>query len=466
MFWNKGMKIVLINPIDSSTSPIFYIDMKCTTMPAINLSLIAALTPKEHEINIIDEMVEKADYDNLDADLVGISVITPTAPRAYEIADILTARGTPVVMGGIHASLMPNEALKHVTSVVIGEAEEVWLKVVSDFKRGRLKRIYRAKKRTDLSKLPYPRRDLLKGNYGHLYKPVQATRGCPYRCDFCSVHKFFGGTYRTRPVKDVINELKGMKNGFLNFVDDNIVGNRKYAKELFKALIPLKLNWISQASLSVAKDDELLKLAAESGCDCLAIGFESVSQNSLYEAKKVNRSYEYPKLIKKIQDYGIEIWGCFVFGFDFDKKDIFQKTIDFCNGNDIRIGQFTILTPFPGTALFNRLEKQKRILTYDWKYYDCAHCVFKPKNMSALELEDGLIQFYKDFYSLKSVIRKIIKKATIKGILKDERSWKSLVWRFNLILGLPSLIERFDKVNNSVSAMDENCSCLCRAGSP
>jgi radical SAM superfamily enzyme YgiQ (UPF0313 family) len=437
------MKIVLINP--STLGFLSAKHLKIMIHPPLNLALIAALCPKEYEIMIIDEMVEKADYENLDADLVGITAMTPTAPRAYEIADILVARGMPVVMGGMHVSFMPNEALTHVTSVVIGEAEEVWLKVVSDFKRGKLKRIYRAKKRTDLSKLPQPRWDLIQGEYRFPYTLVQTSRGCPFRCDFCSVHKFFGGTYRTRPVEDVINEIKKMEKKFIGFVDDNIVGNRKYARELLKSLIPLNLNWVSQASLSVAKDDELLKLAAESGCDCLAIGFESVSQNSLNEMRKVNNASEYPKLIKKIQDYGIEIWGFFVFGFDSDKKDIFQKTIDFCNKNNIRVGQFTILTPFPGTALFNRLEKQKRILTYDWRYYNGGHCVFKPKNMSALELEDGLIHFYKDFYSLKSVIRKIMKKATIRIMLKRRRFWELAPMGFSLIQDILSLIRKMDK---------------------
>jgi len=382
-------------------------------IPPLGLALLAALTPEEFDIELIDENVEKINFH--ETDVVGISVMTPIANRAYEIADKYRAMGAKVILGGIHASMLPEEAIKHADSVVIGEADDIWPNVMDDFKQGKLKRFYRAKKFPDLSKLPFSRKDLLKRNkYFYFLDSIQTSRGCPFGCDFCSVSEFNGRIVRHRPVEHIIEEIKNSKSllkRYVFFADDNIAGDFSYAKKLFEELIPLNIKWVGASSLPIAKNEKLLKLAAESGCKGLFIGFESLSQNALKEVHKAYKVEEYERLIKKIHDHGIIIQGAFIFGFDNDDKTVFKKTVDFCYRNDIEIAQFTTLTPLPGTKLFNRLQKEKRIFTYNWDFYDTLHAVFKPKNLTPQELQNGVIRAYQELYSTKSIFKRIVLRA-------------------------------------------------------
>lgn len=373
----------------------------------LSLTTVAALTPPEVEVVLIDDNTEELNFDP-NVDMVGITVMTATAPRAYEIADEHRRNGVTVVLGGIHASMLPEEAIQHADAVVVGEAEGVWGNVVRDFEKGEMKRFYRSRRRPSLENLPIPRRDLLRNKVYKRTSMVQVTRGCPFDCDFCTVSNFFGRTYRYRPIPDIIEEVERLENGFIFFVDDNIVGNPRYAKQLFKALIPLKVKWFGQSSVTMAKDEELLRLAAKSGCKLMFMGFESLSEASLREVgKSMNHATQYEEDIKRIHHYGIAIDAAFIFGFDHDDTDVFEKTVQFAQKNKLELTNFSILTPFPGTRLCNRLEKEGRIIERDWSKYTCGNAVFRPKLLSRDRLQAGYLWARRQFYSYPSILRRL-----------------------------------------------------------
>lgn len=374
---------------------------------------LAALTPPDWEIKIMDENVEPIDFDT-PTDLVGISVRTMFAKQAYEIASKFRERGVKVVLGGIHISMLPEEASQYADSIVVGEAESVWQELIHDFKDNRLKKIYKSGFHPDLSECPMPDRSLLKNNK-YLLHIVQTTKGCPFFCEFCSVHAFDGTKIRHRSMEQVIADIKEtQKDGIrerkkaIFFADDNIVADRKYAKAFFKELIPLEVSWSCQASLNVARDDEMLKLMADSGCGGILIGFESIAEDNLRQMnKKINLTQDFSEAIQRIQSYGILVQGSFIVGHDNDTNESFQKLADFINTNNVLFALISILTPFPGTGLFKRMEKEGRLLHKDWERYDSKTVVFKPKNMTPLELKKGFIHVYKEVYSFKSIYRKL-----------------------------------------------------------
>ncbi|MCM8763816.1 MAG: B12-binding domain-containing radical SAM protein [Candidatus Omnitrophica bacterium] len=400
------MRVKLISP----RSPVMSVTPRdrAIQFSRLTLTTVAALFPSEVDIRIINDSIDEIDFDEK-VDMVGITSITCTAPRAYEIADEFRKRKVPVIMGGIHPSALPQEAALHSDAVVIGEAEGIIDKLLSDFKKGRLEKFYSSSERVSLLNLPLPRRDLLSGNkYYKEMDLVQTTRGCPFNCDFCSVSDFFGCTYRTRPIPDIIREVKLLKNrAVIFFVDDNIAGQKDYARELFNALIPLKVRWFSQASIIIARDTELLKLAARSGCKALFIGFESISSNSLRQVgKSMNRVNEYKEGIKRLHDNGIGVIGAFIFGFDSDTNEVFDETIDFIESNRIELASFSILTPLPGTRLYKKLDEEKRIFERDWSKYTCGEVVFKPKLLSVEQLQEGYYLAREKISSYNSIFRR------------------------------------------------------------
>jgi len=351
--------------------------------PPLNLAMVAALAPPGADISIVDEALEEINF-NDPVDLVGITSMTSVAPRAYAIGDEFRRRGVPVVMGGMHPSAMPDEALDHADAVVVGEAEEVWPGLLQDFEAGSMRQVYRGLGRHSLAGLPVPRRDLFKREKYLIPNTVQTTRGCPYACSFCAVSQFFGRSYRFRPVAEVVAELEDMAGQNVVIVDDNIVGNPGYAKELFNAIIPLRIKWFSQGSLNMAEDSELLDLAAQSGCMGMFIGFESLSPANLeFIKKKANHVQQYREAIAKIHSYGIAIEGAFIFGLDHDTSTVFKHTTRFARENRLEAAQFGILTPLPGTELYRMLEEEGRIICHDWSKYDISNVVFRPKNISA-----------------------------------------------------------------------------------
>ena len=371
------------------------------------MSTLAALTPRDVEVEIIDENIEVIDFENK-ADLIGITFNVSGAMRAYEIADEFRKRGSKVVFGGIYASMLPEEVGLHSDSIVIGEAEGVWPTVISDVSNGRLQKIYRTNNNPDLFNLPIPRWDLLKNKSYH-YHSLQTTRGCPFNCDYCSVTWFFGGKYRHKPIEKVVEEVEFIKsidkNKMIFFVDDNIAANPTYSKSLFKALAPLKIKWYSQAPINIAHDDELLDLMYKSGCRELFIGFESLSQESLNALGKgkVNKTTDYVEAVAKIYSHGISIFGSFMFGGDYDDESIFKKTIDFIKEVSLPFVLLNILVPPPGTRLFNRLENEGRILHKNWNHYTGELVCFKPRLMSPDKLQQGFVDSLREVYSYESL---------------------------------------------------------------
>lgn len=401
-------KILLINPAYQGS---LHSNIKVLALPPLNLAIIARYTPEHYEVEIVDEAVETLDLDAR-ADLVGITCMTPLAPRAYELARHFRARGIPVVMGGIHVSYMTDEALRYANSVVVGEAENIWPQVLADFERGQLQPVYRAVEAPDIENLLAPRRELLRGKY--FVETVQTGRGCPINCNFCSVTAFNGSRYRLRKLDSVIDEINAIKSKRIFIVDDNIVGSGpryiRRAQDFFDRLADCKKEWGGQTCLNIVEHDALLKSAQRSGCKGLLIGFESIDEATISAMHKpVNLrpdTRNFRDAIKKIHDHGIAIIGCFIFGADGQNLDTFRRTIDFVLENDIDAVQMTLETPLPGTAFYRQMEAEGRLLLTnypeDWKHYTIFEPVFQMQTMSPREAYEGLLAAYAEVSSFKS----------------------------------------------------------------
>lgn len=411
-------KLLLIHP----TTRIQNADMGNTDslgMPPLNLGYIAALTPDDWEIEIVDEYIDTLDVTKK-VDLVGITATTSTAMRAYEICSLYKEKNIPIVMGGIHATLMPDEAVKYADAVVVGEAESVWGKVLNDVKNKKLKKKY-VGERLSLNNIPQPRRDLFSDKY--MMDTIQTTRGCPFDCDYCSITSMYGNIYRRRPVNDVLDELETLKKKIIYFIDDNFFGTGKAGEqrtiELAKGMIQRKIKkfWATQASLNIADHPEALKWAYKSGCRSIYVGIESIYANTLEQMKKVVNfklsAIGMKKAIKTIQKHGIAVIGAFIFGNDTDNISVFKPTLDFMISSNINSVQIGILTPLPATKLKEKLEKENRIIynnyPEDWDRYDTDHVTFKTKNISTIDLVRGFDYIAQSFFSKKNVRRVGIK---------------------------------------------------------
>ena len=377
-------------------------------LPPLALATVAAATPKHVDIEIVDEAIEPINY-SCGSDLVGITALTRFAPRAYMIADRFRANGVKVVMGGMHPSALPKEAIEHCDSVIIGEAEKAWPRLISDFEKKRLKKFYRNADFADLSEINQPRRDLFKKERYLFTHFIQTTRGCPFNCAFCCVTKFFGRTYRTRPVESVIREIRAMKTKFVGFSDDNIFGNRIYARKLFSALKYEGAIWLSQASLNITDDPKLLHTAARSGCKGLFVGLESADSESLAQMNKgFLKPHKFRDAIQRLHDEGVSVMGAFVLGNDNEDSSIFKRTLEFAKKIKLDLAQFAILTPYPGTDIYSRFLKEKRIFNYDWTKYDAGNAVFKPLKMTAEKLKEEVDKLWRDFYRFDEVLLRVL----------------------------------------------------------
>src|SRR5512135_3030099 len=355
------MKIKLIAPHeqreDAISSPF--------RLQRANLPLLAALAPAGHTITIVEEAFAPDDI-HQDVDLVGITVMTDLALRAYQLADAYRQKAVKVVMGGIHPTVLPDEALEHADAVVVGEAEGTWPRLVSDAASGQMQRLYRAGKMTDLKGLPKPRRDLLPGIKYQGFAPipigVEISRECPYDCDFCSIGQTLGHHYRLRPVQEVIAEIESIDSPHLFFVDDALGLNRDAAKKLFTEMIPLRRQWLAQGTVSLAEDLELLGLMKRAGCLGLLIGFESVQGGTQNEVNKIkNLKIDFCEAMRRFHGEGFGILGSFVFGFDYENKDVFEQTLEFIMRCHMDALQLRILIPYPGTRLYQRLLSEGRL---------------------------------------------------------------------------------------------------------
>lgn len=368
---------------------------------------VAASLPPDVEVRIIDEETEVIDFD-LEADLIGISCMTFNAPRAYEIADIFRSqKGKKVILGGFHPTFLPDEALKHCDAVCIGEAEKVMPQIIQDFQTACLRRKYQADG-VDLSTLVFPQRQLVYANRYLWADPIQATRGCRNTCTFCSITAFHHNEFRQRPIANVLDELRTLKQNIL-FLDDNLTTDPEYAKELFTQMIPLGKKWSSQCCISICNDDELLELARKSGCIGLFIGLESISQVALQAWKKdCNKADQYRQAIQKLHDQGMGIYAGIVLGTDDDDRSVFANTLEFLLQTKVDALQATIMTPFPGTPLYDKLDSEKRITDKDWSHYDFKHVVFEPKHMAKDELCRGHQWILNRFYSRFNILGRVL----------------------------------------------------------
>jgi radical SAM superfamily enzyme YgiQ (UPF0313 family) len=424
----KIERIALINPNKSLQEENFKLFemfkrnetyLKRWFSPPLSLIVIASLTPENIEVTVIDEHFEEIDFDQT-YDIVGLTAMSQQAYRAYEIADIFRKKNIPVVMGGIHATIMPEEALKHVDTVFIGESEELWGQFLIDFHAGKVKKRYRNEVHFDLTKSLIPRYDLINyeqfKKYDNCFKflPIQATRGCPHDCSFCVVSKFYGKKIRKKPIKQVVNEIMYLKklnyDSLLFFTDDNLFVDRKYSKELLKALIPLKIKYIGLSDVKMADDDELLKLAYLSGCLIIFVGFESIESDALNEVNsnnwKMQQLQNYKEAINKIQNNGIVVFGGFVMGFKNDDLSTFDHVKDFVLEHKIA-AQFTLLTPLPGSRVYDQFKSEGRLIQETfWDKCSFFDMTFRHDNMSKEDAENKMIWLHDEVFKEENVMKR------------------------------------------------------------
>ncbi len=405
----RKIKLALISP----KGPLYRhrggIWRKSLRYQPLTLTTLAALVPPDLpvEIQLFDEGIADVPLD-LEADLVGLTVISGTATRAYELADRFRKRGITVVLGGPHVTLIPDDAASHADALVVGYAEDTWPQLLRDFKRGLLRPRYDQAPGLDLADRPFPRRDLLPKDRYLTNNVFEATRGCIHNCDFCVVPAAWGRKPYQKPVEQVIADIRQHGARKLIFVDLNLIADRDYAAGLFKALIPMRVQWYGLATVLLADDEELLELAGRSGCKGLLMGLESISPENLRRSHKgFNSPDKFVRVVDQLHKYSIALQGCFVFGLDHDEPDVFLKTAEFAVQAGIDLPRFAIVTPFPNTALFKRLESERRILTKNWELYDGQHVVFKPARLSVEELQQGTEAAWKHAYSFRSIARRI-----------------------------------------------------------
>lgn len=406
---NERLRIALISP----KGPLYRhrggIWKKSLRYQPLTLTTLAALIPPELpvELQLFDEGISDVPSD-LEADLIGLTVITGTAMRSYELADHFRKRGIAVVLGGPHVTLIPEDARPRADAIVVGYAEDTWPQLLRDFAAGQLQPRYDQAPDLDLADRPFARRELLPASRYLTNNVFEATRGCIHNCDFCVVPTAWGRKPYQKPVEQVIADIRQHGARKLIFIDLNLIADRDYARRLFTALIPLRVQWYGLATVLLAEDEELLELAARSGCKGLLMGLESISPQNLRQSHKgFNSPEKFARVVERLHAHGIALQGCFVFGLDYDEPDVFLKTAAFAVEAKIDLPRFAIVTPFPNTPLYKRLAAEGRILTRNWELYDGQHVVFRPAKLTIEELQFGTEAAWKHAYSFRSIARRI-----------------------------------------------------------
>ena len=380
----------------------------------LTLTTLASLVPEElgATVEIWDEGIGEFP-DPIAADIVGITVITGTAPRAYGIADSLRAAGTPVVLGGPHVTLVPEEAARHADAIVTGYAEQTWPALLRDFAAGRMAPRYVQNADFSLEGLPFPRRELFDPRQFLTTAVFEATRSCAHDCEFCVAPTAWGRRPYLKPVEYVIEDIRRHGARRILFIDLNLISDRAHARKLFEAMVPLGVRWFGLSTTLIAHDPLLLELMARSGCSGLLLGFESMLPGTLRETRKgFNDPSTYLRLVRDLHDHGISVMGCFVFGLDHDTPAVFRETVAFCAEAGIDLPRFAVATPFPGTPFHRRLEAEGRILTRDWELYDAQHVVVHPARMSVEELQRGHEEAWRSAYSWRAIARRLTRSRT------------------------------------------------------
>ncbi|MFB3814845.1 MAG: radical SAM protein [Terriglobales bacterium] len=454
------MKILLITPnnpynifrvpqmfkIAGKLSPWMHVDARAA-FPGLNLAIVAAITPPDIPVRIIDESVEPIDFDN-DADLIGITGMTNMAPVGYRIADEFRRRGKKVVLGGVHVTVCADEAQQHADAVLVGEAEPVWHEVVRDFQRGQLKPRYRPQQLHDMTGYRVPRRDLLKQKAYLFPSTIETGRGCPFDCEFCSVSRTAGRGYRFRPTEHVLEDVASLKNRFVFFVDDIINGHRQHALELFRALRDKGLKWAGQATVMIARDDELLDAAVEAGCRGLFIGFETFSSPNLKKlGKPDNWRQRFFQACEALHRKKVAIWGGFVFGLDTDTIGSLRETVKLAADAELEFAQFSKLTPLPGTAQWKQFTAEDRIMEQDWSKFNFQSTVYRPKQMSAEELDRVVRDAWREFYSAGNIARRLLRNRP------PVKKGNLMLWALNL--GISRIISQYKSYEGGVRAHNQ-----------
>jgi radical SAM superfamily enzyme YgiQ (UPF0313 family) len=401
------MKLTLVHPCIGRRRGQPYI--RTWQMEPLAPALLAALTPRDVTVRFYDDRTETIPFDE-PTDLVALSVETYTAKRSYQIASEFRRRGIPVVMGGFHPTLVPEEVSEYADSMVIGEGERLWPAVIDDFRNGRLQPVYRQTGRPPLAGV-WPDRSIFAGKRYLPVGLVEAGRGCHFRCEFCAIQTYFSNTQTRRPIDEIVDEVRRIKKPLIFFVDDNITSNMDRAKEFFRALIPLKIRWVSQASINAAHDEEFLRLIKASGCQGLLIGFESLDPDTL---RRMRKSFNlmgggYEQALANLRRHQIRLYVTFILGYDDDHGDTLERTLAFAERHKFYIVAFNHLTPFPGTPLYDRLRTEGRLLFDRWwldPAYRYGMVPFAPRGMTAQDVERRCIEARQRFYSLSSIVRR------------------------------------------------------------
>jgi len=374
-------------------------------LPSLSLKLVAAATPPEWEIVLADELHEEIPFD-AEFDAVGITAMTHQAVRAYQVADRFRLRGVPVIIGGMHATVLPDEALQHADAVVIGEAEPVWAGLLSDLMSGNLAPRYSSVPEGETLVIPWGRRDILAGKTYLTTQTLQASRGCPYDCPFCTVTPYFGRSFRYRDPEDILAEMRTFDKKLTVILDDNILGDPVRARPILKGMAGLGLRWGGQANLRFAEDPELVRLLADSGCIGIFVGLESVAGAQANHPKAGSR-YSHADLIKRVRDAGIVLEASMIFGFDDHDEGVFETTIRYLEACRPSIPTLHVLTPYPGTALYRQFDEEGRLLHKDWQCYDHNQVVFRPRLMTPERLYKGWVEARREVYNWPSIISRV-----------------------------------------------------------
>lgn len=413
------MKILFITPYDNNYRYKSAFTKSLSYMP-LTMPYLAALTPEAYgaEFRAIDEGVQKCDYEKLPFyDVVAITAVTSSVKRGYELAAYFRQKGSYVVMGGHHVTLLPEEAATHADTVLTGPADRVWKEFLEDFARKTPKKRYDGSHCDINSAHVIPKRELMKKNKYIGVPTVIANFGCTNRCEFCVVNSFWGSKYTARKIEEVVDEIRGLRSKYILFLDPSPTSNRAYAKVFYQALIPLKIKWAGLCTTDILDDPELFDLMIQSGCIGILMGFETFSEESLKESHKKNTVDKYKAVVEKFHKAGVAILGTFMLGFDGDTKESILKMPDYIEEIGVDIPRFAILTPYPNTPTYRRLDAEGRIISTNWNDYDSIHATFAPKNFTARELEEMLVSVSKECYTLKRIWKRVVNNRR-GGILK------------------------------------------------